>query len=79
MCCSKTEGGYGLSGSSPFQQGNNKVMLAKKSCRILLYPDSLMAKVLKGRYFWDGNFRKVKADNNASLTWKSIVWGADFI
>lgn len=55
----------------------NQVMLAKQSWRILRSSDSLLYKVLKGRYFRDGDFFRAKVGVNSSLTWKSIVWGRE--
>lgn len=52
-------------------------MLAKQSWRIIRYPDSLLARVLKGRYFKTGNFLKAGLGSNPSFTWRSIVWGRD--
>lgn len=34
-----------------------------------------MAKILRGKYYHDGNFLNVKQESNPSLMWRSILWG----
>lgn len=53
-----------------------------KPCWLSIVGDSLrtpkaLAKVLRGKYFHDGNFLKEKEGNSPSLTWTSILWGID--
>lgn len=60
---SKDHGGMGFRELSLF----NKAMLAKISWRILKHPGSLMARVLRGKYFAGINFLKAKSKGNASL------------
>lgn len=55
----------------------NQAMLAKHSWRILRNPYSLLFRILRGKYFRDGNFIKVSLGNNRSMTWRSILWGRD--
>lgn len=71
LCKSKDFGGMGFWDISLF----NQVMLAKQSWRIIRNPNSLLHKVLRGRYFRDGDFFNAPEGNNSSLVWKSIVWG----
>lgn len=71
ICRSKGKGGMGFRDLHDF----NQAMLAKVSWRIVKNPDSLLAKVLRGRYFKDGDFIKAKIGNNSSLTWRNILWG----
>ncbi|KAL9831138.1 hypothetical protein AtNW77_Chr3g0197531 [Arabidopsis thaliana] len=47
MCRDKGEGGLGFHFLDKF----NDVMLAKQYWRLIQYPNSLVARVLKGRYF----------------------------
>jgi hypothetical protein len=50
-------------------------MLAKQVWRLIAEPNSLCARVLKAKYFPDGNILKAGAKPGASFTWQSIVVG----
>lgn len=52
-------------------------MLAKQSWRLIKYPNSLLAKVFKGRYYKTGNFLKAYLGNNPSYVCRSILWGRE--
>jgi hypothetical protein len=69
----KTEGGMGFSDFQLF----NQVMLAKQGWRLIIKPDSLCAKVLKGKYFHDTDFMDAKMKKNASHTWNAILYGRE--
>ena len=56
MCKSKNKRGMGFRNLQAF----NLAMLAKQAWRILSNPDSLVARVLKARYFLTGDFLNVK-------------------
>lgn len=71
MCISKFRGGMGFRDLAVF----NQAILAKQNWRLIGYPDSLLDKVLRGRYFQTGNFLKAKIGHNPSYTWRSILWG----
>jgi hypothetical protein len=67
----KNEGGMGFSDFQLF----NQVMLAKQGWRLIMKPDSLCAKVLKGKYFHDTYFMDAKRKRNALHTWNTILYG----
>ena len=57
----------------------NQAMLAKQCWRLLMDPNSLCYKVLKGRYFPNGNFWNSVCPRSASYTWRSIMFGKKLI
>lgn len=69
MYKSKREGGMGFRNSQVF----DKALLAKQSWRVMAYEDSLMVKVLKGKYFPSTYFMKATVPPNASFTYSSIM------
>lgn len=73
LCASKDRGGLGFRELKCF----NQALLAKMSWRILKFPNSLMARTLRGRYFKGNTFLKAPLGPNPSLTWRSIIWGRD--
>jgi hypothetical protein len=46
----------------------NLAMLGKQGWRLMSNPDSLCAKVLKGKYFPQGDFMTVRKKKNSSFT-----------
>uniref|UniRef100_A0A803KVQ0 Uncharacterized protein n=1 Tax=Chenopodium quinoa TaxID=63459 RepID=A0A803KVQ0_CHEQI len=64
----KKEGGMGFRNMSLF----NNALLAKQGWRILTNENSLMAKILKGKYFPNSSFLDAAVSPAASYTWKSI-------
>lgn len=75
MCQSKTRGGLGFRGLSSF----NQALVAKQSWRIIQAPDSLVARVMKRRYFRHSDFMEAKLGSNPSYIWRSILWGREVI
>ncbi|KAL9840377.1 hypothetical protein AtNW77_Chr2g0227581 [Arabidopsis thaliana] len=71
----KQEGGLGFRDLESF----NLVLLDKQTWRMLQYPESLMAKLLKGRYFHDSNILNAVQGKKASFIWKSILHGRDLV
>ncbi|XP_021747132.1 uncharacterized protein LOC110712981 [Chenopodium quinoa] len=57
----------------------NKALLAKQAWRILSNEESLMEKVLKGKYFPHSNFMETKISPNSSYTWRSILGARDVL
>ncbi|KAL5832238.1 hypothetical protein ACOSQ4_017592 [Xanthoceras sorbifolium] len=54
-------------------------MLAKQSWRLILFPNSLVAKVLKSVYFPNSTFLDVSLGSSPSFVWKSLLWGRDLV
>lgn len=75
LCLSKEKGGLGFKDIQSF----NQALLAKQSWRILQYPDCLFAKVMKSRYFEDGEVLTAKLGYQPSYIWRSLLHGRDLL
>jgi ribonuclease HI len=71
----KVEGGIGFRDLELF----NLAMLGKQGWRILQNPESLCARILKGRYFHDTNFLQATRKNHSSHTWRAILQGREVL
>ncbi|KAA3462609.1 reverse transcriptase [Gossypium australe] len=71
LCLLKEDGGLGFQNFEKF----NVALLAKQGWRLINYPDSLLARVLKAKYYPNSNFSEARVGNLPSLTWRS-VWAA---
>ncbi|KAA3452465.1 reverse transcriptase [Gossypium australe] len=71
LCRLKEDGGIGFRNLENF----NVSLLAKQGWRLINYPDSLLARVLKAKYYPNTNFAEARLGNLPSLTWRS-VWAA---
>jgi hypothetical protein len=71
LSASKYLGGLGFRDLAIF----NQAMLGKQCWRILTEPDSLCARVLKGRYFPNGEFWNAICPRTSSYTWRSLMHG----
>ncbi|XP_042964588.1 uncharacterized protein LOC122298800 [Carya illinoinensis] len=67
----KEKGGLGFRDIKSF----NLAMLAKQSWRLLQYPSSLLAQILKQKYFPNGALLDSKLGSRPSYAWKSIQNG----
>jgi hypothetical protein len=71
----KSKGGMGFRDLHIF----NKAMLGNQGWRLITRSDSLCARVLKGRYFHDGEFLSCTRKKHSSQTWRSILAGRDVL
>lgn len=72
---SKKEGGLGFKDLAKF----NDALLAKQAWRIIQYPNSLFARIMKARYFKDESLLDAKPRNYQSYGWSSLLAGLDVI
>lgn len=76
VCClPKSKGGLGLRDLGCL----NQALLAKVAWRILKNPDSLIAKVLTGKYCQKQNLLEATVSSSSSLGWRSIMWGKELL
>ncbi|XP_010431111.1 PREDICTED: uncharacterized protein LOC104715400 [Camelina sativa] len=68
MCEDKCDGGLGLRALEEF----NDAMLAKQYWRLIHYPNSLMARVMRGRYFLRKHPLRATKPYSPSFAWRSI-------
>ena len=71
----KSQGGIGFRMLHKF----NLALLMKQSWRLLTKPESLIAKVLKARYFPSCSILDALLGANPSYTWRSIHASMDFL
>ncbi|WZZ38588.1 hypothetical protein YC2023_034847 [Brassica napus] len=75
MTLPKYAGGLGFRDIQTF----NDALLAKIGWRLINEPDSLLAQVLKGKYFRDLSFLDCSVPRNASHGWRSIMAGRELL
>ncbi|KAL0389916.1 UNVERIFIED_CONTAM: putative mitochondrial protein [Sesamum calycinum] len=68
LCKPKSQGGMGFRDLQAF----NLALLSKQLWRIISNPDSLLSRVLRAKYFPDGQALLAPAGRNPSYTWRSI-------
>lgn len=71
MSLPKKEGGMGFRNFEKF----NDTLLGKQVWRILTKPTSLMARVLKGKYFPNTNVLNARSKKKGSFIWNSLLHG----
>jgi hypothetical protein len=75
MGISKSRGGMGFRDLAVF----NKALLAKQGLRILKNPDSLVARILKDKYFPSEDFMGASIGYRPSYAWRSIYQGREVL
>jgi hypothetical protein len=73
MGLSKAQGGMGFRDLISF----NKALLAKQCWRLTQYPDSLVGKIIKGKYFHGETLLKANLGSRPSFAWRSILAARD--
>ncbi|GMI77374.1 hypothetical protein HRI_001406700 [Hibiscus trionum] len=68
LCTPKNVGGLGFRDLHTF----NIALLGKQIWHLLSHPDSLLARVLRAKYYPSGDLLNASADKRASFAWKGI-------
>jgi ribonuclease HI len=72
---SKENGGMGFRDLVSF----NRALLAKQCWRLLKFPESLTAKILKAKYYSQHSLMEAKLGSKPSFAWRSIFGARDLI
>lgn len=75
LCRPKKEGGLGFRDLHSF----NLALLAKQGWRLLNQPHSLLASVLKAKYYQDCSFLEARIGSRPSSTWRSIFLARPYL
>ena len=71
----KGRGGLGFRDLKTF----NQALLAKQAWRLIEFPDSLCAKLLKAKYFPNGDLLDTAFPTQVSPTWRAIMHGLELL
>ncbi|XP_031099793.1 uncharacterized protein LOC116003991 [Ipomoea triloba] len=69
LCKPKSFGGMGFRKIREF----NIALLGKQAWRFIQFPDSLVSRVFKAKYFNNTSFLEAKLGSNSSFVWRSIM------
>ena len=68
-------GGLGFKDMSLF----NQALLARQAWRLIQFPDSLCARLLKAKYYPQGSLIDIAFRSNASVTWQAVLHSLDLL
>jgi len=71
----KGHGGLGFCDFKLF----NQALLARQAWRLIEFPESLCARLMKAKYFPNGNLLDTACPKQVSETWKAIMYGLDLL
>lgn len=71
----KSKGGMGFRDMRAF----NQALLAKQAWRLLVAPESLCARLLRAKYYPNGNLLDTVFPSNSSAVWKGIEHGLNLV
>ena len=74
-CRYKEEGGLGFHDTEQF----NQALLCKQVWRIWSRPDSLVARVLRSRYYQRSSFLECGMGSRPSFAWRSLMFGRELL
>ena len=57
----------------------NQAMLARQAWRLIQYPESLCARLLKAKYYPRGSLVDTAFCSNASATWQAVIHGLELL
>ncbi|MCH84712.1 hypothetical protein A2U01_0005547, partial [Trifolium medium] len=69
ICKPKHQGGMGFRNLRAF----NEALLAKQGWRLITHPSSMVAQVLKAKYYPNAQFLQAQPKQNMSYSWRSIL------
>jgi len=72
---SKDRGGLGFRDMKMF----NQALLARQAWRLVAFTDSLCARLLKARYYPNGDLLDTAFPSVVSPTWKAIIFGLELL
>jgi hypothetical protein len=71
----KAHGGMGFRDLRVF----NQALLARQAWRLIHYPDSLCARIMKAKYYPNGNLLDTAFIQNTSASWQGIMHGLELL